>query len=269
MNRARTSRYASDDHADDLLAEIFDSTEESARAEQAERERQLAQKNEAQRRARAEAEAARIAAQQAKLAEELARQDQLAQRRTQRLQALRLAEQPAQTPPEETATAPGIDEEALRREITAEVRQELRALVNTPVPTAPAPVAAARRSTGFIAGAIVVVAALGIAISGFALGSRYQPDPNPYAKAVFAPLDRDAVALEVATLPIPSAPEAVAPPAAPSATPVRVRAPRAVVTKKQPTSSFARPTEKSQERKSWEALNAALDNANDPFSGKD
>jgi hypothetical protein len=93
------------------------------------------------------------------------------------------------------------DADAIREQIREEVRREVQ---NTPIPTRPEPASRPTRNWmgGVVAAAVLMAAAA--AGGGFALTSRYEPDPNPYAKAVFAPADRDAVAMEVGFTPLPT-----------------------------------------------------------------
>lgn len=270
-NRARTTRYASDDHADDLLADILDSTEDQAREEAQRLQQSMAEKRRAEEQAAAEAHATRLAERQQKLERELERQAKLAERRTQRMEALKIPEpsdEEEEVAPQEIT--PVLDEAAIRRQIAEEVREELRVIGMTPMPepqpAAPAPVP--RR--GLYAAAAGILIAGGIAAAGIiASATTYTPDPNPYAKAVFAPMDRQAVALEMGSVLIPQVEEVVVvdePQAAPDRKVRKPAAARPTPKEHRDKGVFNKKVEKNDASKSFDKFKGLLDNAEDPFT---
>ena len=273
MSRAKTTRYASEDHASDLLAEIMDETEHDAAAEARDREESIRRAKEEESARQAAEQSALMAERKARLARELERQDQLERKRAERREALAAA---AGLPAddeldsvEQSSPSVTVDEEAIRRQIAEEVRDELRAIGMTPMPALEPEAATPHRSShGLIMGVLGTAVAAGAALTFFAT-TAYTPDTTSYAKAVFAPADHSVAALEVSFTPIPVEEPAVAEPE-PEVRPKRIKR----VTAASPTpkeakkskSAFGQPTKTSKERDAYNKLLNALDNAPDPFS---
>lgn len=256
-NRART-RYASDDYAGDLLADILDSTEEDARREEAELHESISARVEAAKQEKLEEQERKITERRAKLRTELERQATLARRRTLRMEALNAPEVEEEAPVLEQT--PVLDEAAIRRQIADEVRQELRAVMQTP---APITVLTPQRSsnTGLLVAAAGVLMACGIGLTAFVASPGYSPDPTSYAKSVFAPTSHDAVALEMHAVPVPTD-VAVASPTPKEVRrkkPTQVRGVTPKPAKTEAKSAFGKPSGKSDARKSFETLSSMLD----------
>lgn len=212
-------RFASEEAADSLLADILESTEEEARREQAELEQTIAERRASEADELAQKRAALLAERSRKLEAELERQRRLAENRTRKMDALRVEETPA--PPAEAPSEPTALDDELARPL--EPRRDDAPTAVAPAPqVAPASTITARHAT-LAALAAVSLLAVAAAVVGFTSSNAYDPDRNLYAKAVFAPSDRDVVAMEVPSLLIPA--PAPAPSAAPAASPVRERRP--------------------------------------------
>jgi len=258
---SRPGRFASDEQADSLLADILSETEDLANEEQEERQRAIEARRQADERARAEANAARLAERHAKLEAELERQRALAEKRTLKMKALR-ANPAADSQPDEPHET-FVDADSIRHQIEEELRREFRDIANTPMPE-PAPQAARRALTPAWAMAAAIVIASSIGAVAF-VSQGYKPDANAYAKSVFAPADRSVVAMEVGYIPIPKVvptpkEDVIAARPAPRKrrpTPKEVKQPR-------PASPFATPKQNGPS-KSLSELDKLLGSSPDPF----
>lgn len=261
-------RYASDDEADSLLADIMSETAEVANEEQAELERAIAAKRQAAEQAKAEEHARRLAERQRKLEAELERQRALADKRTQKMKALTAPAQPesaAALSPESDDRY--VDADSIRKEIEEELRREFRDIANTPMPE---PVAAPRKATTHLwVMAAAIILASGAGVVAFATQS-YKPDANAYAKSVFAPADRSIVAMEVGYVPIPAA-EAVPTPkeeiVAERPKPRPKPRPQTKPTSKPKPSPFSTPKQNDANKRLSE-LDKILGSGADPFSAE-
>lgn len=265
-NRSNLSpRFASDDAADDLLADILESTAAVASAEQQRLERSIREQREEAAQRSLEAEQQRLAERRAKLDREMERQAKLAERRTQQMKAL-AAPGTSETPKTDTQTAEvasggdsGIDEEKLRRKIQDELREEFRSLAMTPVPQPAATRSVSANQFGIFAIAAMLTLASVAGAAMMWIENSYSPDRSSYAKAMFAPADRNHLALEVGHRPLPVAEPAIEPePEAPRTTkPRRVQRPAPA----KPSQPVKRITDKPKQN----ANSAALDQFGDMF----
>lgn len=277
-NRSNPSpRFASDDAADDLLADILESTAAVASAEQQSLERSIREQREEATRRSLEAEQQQLAERREKLDRELERQAKLAERRTRQMRAFeasRESETPetgAQTTEAEVGAGIGIDEDELRRKIQEELREEFRALAVPPVGQPGGQPAESRSFSANQFGIFAIAVMLTLAtVAGAAMmwiESGYSPDRSSYAKAVFAPADRNHLALEVGHRPLPIAEPIVKPAPEPSRAtkPRRVQRPAPA----KPTEPVKRITDKPEQNANSAALKRfddMFDSSVDPFT---
>lgn len=215
---ANNNRWASDDDAGDLLADIFSDTESAAEVEAKRIEAELERKKQEEAQRAQEEEQRRIREAEAKLQEEAQRQQNMTERRTARLEAIKVEEMKARG----EWVDPAIEEAKRKaeedRRIQEEARRQAEAMVaqqaqHAPVPQAQ-PVAAAaapeaeppKSKLPYIILAAVFVAILGAggAIAALTTGG-YTPDTNPYAKITLEPKEDKDLVIVKASKPIPSA----------------------------------------------------------------
>lgn len=260
------ARFASDEGADDLLADILDSTESDALAEEEQLARTLAEQRAEAERREVQANAARIAERQAKLDAELARQAKLAERRTQKMAALQVSEAPAADADDDVVVPEEVEHE-MRERIEAEVREQLRVAGMTPMPEPVATHAPAPSRLGIVALAAALTLAVAAGGVAFLVKGTYQTDPNTYAKAIYSPADRDLQSLEVGSTLVPKPEPSVVEEATPAAKRPDRNSPRV----RRPTPKEVKPAKISGEpdqndaNKSFNKLQEAL-SASDPFS---
>ena len=222
-----TSKWASDDNAGSLLADILDETEDLAQREQQRLEEDLRAKRMEQERQTALEEERRRQEAEARISAEHDRQAQLKERRTQRMEALRIeelkdrgewvepapqapakeqphAQVPLHAPPPEAAPAP------LALQAAAPPAQTSKAL----------PLAILGLVAAMVLGAVGVIA--------FMLSQGYSPDTANYATVQLSPeASRAVVALQGFT-PLPKEePVAIVPPEPEEKKPRRSRIRRA------------------------------------------
>lgn len=213
---ANNNRWASDDDAGDLLADIFSDTESAAEVEAKRIEAELERKKQEGAQRAQQEEQQRIREAEAKLQEEAQRQQNMTERRTARLEAIKVEEMKARgewvDPAIEEAKRKAeedrrIQEEARRQAEVMVAQQSQHAPVPQAQPVSAAPAAEPPKSKlPYIILAAVFVAILGAGGAIVALTSGgYTPDTNPYAKITLEPKEDKDLVIVKASKPIPSA----------------------------------------------------------------
>ena len=198
--KVKKNQWASDEAADDLLADIFSDTATAAAMEEQRLEAEIKRREQQEEQRRHEEEQRRLQEAEAKLRDEQQRQNQLEQRRTARMEAIKVEDLKAKgewvDPAIEEAKRKAEEERRIREEaarqaeILAEQRLAAQQARDAQAPVvAPAQVAPAKSNRGaFIAlgAAAVAVLGAGAVIAAMTLGA-YQLDPAPYAKITLEP----------------------------------------------------------------------------------
>jgi len=215
---AKNEGWASDDDANDLLAGIFDQTEEDAAEEQRRLDAELKAREEAERLAKEEeAERRRLAA-EARVTAEMDRQDGLEKRRTLRMEALRVEDLKAK--------GEWVDEAAIAAQKAAEAEAALKkqqeearlaaaaaAALHAPSPEQQAAAYAAQaqaaappaksKTLGIVLG-LVVLLVLGLGGALFAISQGgYEVDQTSYAKVVYQPQEQEVKLITMGFTPLP------------------------------------------------------------------
>lgn len=261
--KSGNGRWASDEDANDLLANILDETagvaaDEALKLETAiwERQSELSRKAQDQERERVERNRARLEA-------EMERQAALERKRELKRSQLSNA-QPVAPKAEEAARPAGIDADAIRAEIEQKVMKELREHLATPLPTPEPVVIHTRPSRAWVglgvAATLALAAVAGAAIA--ALGS-YSIDPAPYAKSIYSPVDSQAVAVEVGTRLVPEIEQIAPAPTQPAAT-NRVRRPKPATP--EPDKRIDHKPDQNKANEAAKRLDDFLKSASDPFA---
>ncbi len=250
-----------DETPSQLLADIFDDTEQAASREREARTARIDSMREAKQE-RAETERQRrLAERQAKLEAELERQRRLQEAREAKMAALRADELRSEVEADEIETR--------SQEISVDLlapRVEAKLSAQTSAPPTLLEVPEPRANRSYVAMAVAAVMAIGIGAVAIAATTIYTPDHNTYAKAVFAPKTYSTAMTEVALTAVPRAEPAAPTLAGASAErPKLVRKPVADAPK--PEAERTRITSKPRQNEANEALGRFGDlTGADPFA---
>lgn len=198
--KVKKNQWASDDAADDLLADIFSDTATAAAMEEQRLEADIKRREQEEELKRQQEEQRRLQEAESKLKEEESRQQQLEQRRTARMEAIKVEDLKARgewvDPAIEEAKKKAEEERRIREEATRQAEimtaqkiaeQQARTPEPMPNPAAAQPVAPKSKAP-MIALAAVLIAVIGAGgvIAALTLGS-YKIDQTAYAKVTLEP----------------------------------------------------------------------------------
>jgi hypothetical protein len=224
-NQARVKqqgKFASDDDASNLLADILNDTAMDAQAEQRRIEAELKAREEEERRLKEAEDRRKQEEAQARLHAEQSRQNQVLQRRTEKLQALKIEElkqkgewvDPAIEEAKQRAEQERQRQAAMQQAIQQQLaQQQLAQQQQLATQHAPTPEATKPKSKGPVMALVAVIALVlvaGGALAALTLGA-YKPDNVSYAKITINPASNAGALTLAAFAPIPKAEVAAAP----------------------------------------------------------
>lgn len=226
-NQARvkqSGKFASDEDASNLLADILNDTAMDAEAEQRRIEQELRAKEADEKRAREAEERKREEEAQARLNAEQSRQNQVQQRRTEKLQALKIEELKEKgewvDPAIEEAKRRAEEERQRQAQLQAAIQQQVaqqqaaQQLAQQQAAALHAPTPEAKRGKGPVLALVAVLALVLVAggvIAALTLGA-YKPDTTSYPKLTLAPKENKDSLTTAQFAPLPAAAVAVASP---------------------------------------------------------